>query len=122
MNLLHDRIRPLIDQVAQKIQHKDGEALLGKMWSFGRTKLRLVLKKASWEQLLSYMDTSTTMTADLAKEARAVVTAAESRKDYRERRLFCQQLQHRVAIDKFQQDGILLPFGASRQDFSQPNP
>lgn len=122
ISLLHDYVRPLLEGVYQKIMHKDGESLLSKTWSFGRRKLRLVLKKSAWEQLLSRLGTSTSMTADKARAARADVVMAESRRDYRERELFCQPPEHRVAIYRFREDGILLPFGASRREFSQPNP
>lgn len=122
LTLLHDKIRPLLDHICQKIRPKDDETLLGKTWTFGCRKLRVVLKKSAWEYLLSCVDAKITMTADKAKAVRADVTMAASRKDYRERQLFCQRPQHRVAINKFREDGMLLPFGTSRRDFSHPNP
>lgn len=120
--LLRRQVRPLIDEVVQKVRSKSEESYLGKTWSFGRCKLRSVLKKSSWQHLLSCLDLDASMTTEKARELRAGVAMAETRRDYRERQLFCQPYQHRLAVNKFRQDGILLPFGASRQDFTQPNP
>ncbi|PFH56468.1 hypothetical protein XA68_16469 [Ophiocordyceps unilateralis] len=62
------------------------------------------------------------MTPERAREARSAVTVNEDRKDWRDRIFCCQRPAHRLCLLRFRQDGILLPFGASRDDFTEPNP
>ncbi|KPM34923.1 hypothetical protein AK830_g11652 [Neonectria ditissima] len=120
--LIQQRIRPLIETVCKKIEDKAPGSLQAKTWTFGQRSLRVVLEKSSWDQLLSFFDVPLGFTAERAREVRASVTMADSRKDYRDRHLCCQQAKHRIAINKFYEEGILLPFGSSRHDFREPNP
>ncbi|RLL98932.1 hypothetical protein CFD26_107683 [Aspergillus turcosus] len=122
VDLLRHRIRPLIESVCEKIKDKTPESLLAKTWTFGRHSLRVVLERSSWDRLLSFVDLPPGLTADRAREIRAAITLAESRKDYRDRYMYCQSPSHRIAFNKFQEDGLLLPFGSSRHEFREPNP
>lgn len=122
VDLLRHRIRPLIESVCDKIKDKRPESLLAKTWTFGRHSLRVVLERSSWDRLLSFVDLPPGLTADRAREIRAAITLAESRKDYRDRYMYCQSPSHRIAFNKFREDGLLLPFGSSRHEFRKPNP
>ncbi|GFF81194.1 hypothetical protein IFM60648_05945 [Aspergillus lentulus] len=121
-DLLRHRIRPLVEDVCNKIKDKKPGSLLGKTWTFGRHSLRVVLERSSWDRLLSLVDPPAGLTADRARELRAAITLAESRKDYRDRFMYCQSPSHRIAFQKFREDGLLLPFGSSRHEFRVPNP
>ncbi|GIJ91024.1 hypothetical protein Asppvi_009989 [Aspergillus pseudoviridinutans] len=122
VDVLRHRIRPLIEDVCKKIKDKKPESLLAKTWTFGRHSLRVILERSSWDRLLSFVDPPASLTADRAREVRAAITLAESRKDYRDRYMYCQSPSHRIAFNKFREDGILLPFGSSRHEFREPNP
>lgn len=62
------------------------------------------------------------LTAERANQIRTAVTLAKCRKDYRDRHLLFQTPSHRIAINRFSEDGLLLPFGSRRYDFREPNP
>lgn len=120
--VVQERIRPLVQDVCAKIRAKSPNSLQAKTWRFGKHSLRLVLTQSIWTRLLSYMDLSHGLDALKATQIRQAVTQAESRVDYRDRELLYFSPAHRVAKTRFWQDGLLLPFGARRDDFVVPNP
>ncbi|KAL5347467.1 hypothetical protein ACLOAV_007779 [Pseudogymnoascus australis] len=122
LDILQQRIRPLIESICKKIENKTPTSLLGQTWTFGQRSLRLVLEKSSWDNLLCYMDIPAGLTMELANQIRTAVTLAESRKDYRDRNLLFQTPSRRIAKDRYWGDGLLLPFGSPRLDFQEPNP
>jgi hypothetical protein len=121
-DILNQRVRPLIESVCDKIKNKPANSVLGKTWTFGERSFRLVLEKSSWDKLLSFLDVPGGLTAKKANEIRTAVTLAESRVDYRDRSFLFLPSSHRIARYRFRQNGLLLPFGASRREFQQPNP
>lgn len=122
LDILQQRIRPLIEDVCGKIKTNTPGNLVAKVWAFGQRSLRLVLPKSSWDRLLSFVAVTAGLTAERAQQIRATVTLAESRKDYRDRHLLLQSRFRRVAKQRFWEDGLLLPFGYPRHDFREPNP
>lgn len=122
LNILQQQIRPLIESVCEKIQNKEPGGLLGKTWTFGQRSLRLVLKKSSWDSVLFFMNIPNGLTAERASQIRTAVTLAKCRKDYRDRHSLFQSPSHRIARNRFCEDGLLLPFGSRRYDFREPNP
>ncbi|KFY35595.1 hypothetical protein V494_05774 [Pseudogymnoascus sp. VKM F-4513 (FW-928)] len=122
LEILQQRIRPLIEDICKKIKGKLPSTTLAKTWTFGQRSMRLVLQKSSWDKLLAYMDTPDGLTMERANKIRAAVTLAESRKDYRDRHLLFQSNYHRIAKHRYWVDGLLLPFGSPRDDFKEPNP
>ncbi|RAK96064.1 DUF4470 domain-containing protein [Aspergillus ibericus CBS 121593] len=81
-----------------------------------------VLKKLSWDRLLSFIKVPAGPTVERARAIRAANTLAESRRDYRDRHMCCLPPSHRIAFNKFREDGLLLPFGHPRHEFQVPNP
>lgn len=122
LDILQQRIRPLIEAVCAKIKDKAPSSRLGKTWEFGQRSLRLVLEKSAWESLLRFMDVPNGLKAEQANQIRLAVTLAESRKDYRDRHMLFQSPPRRIAKIRFRSDGLLLPFGARRHAFQIPNP
>jgi hypothetical protein len=122
LDILQQRVRPLIQDICDKIKNKELNTLLGKSWTFGERSVSLVLEKSSWDGLLLYLDVPRGLTAERAKQVRASITLAEPRRDYRDRHLLFQTPSHRIAFNRFRTDGLLLPFGAQRDDFQEPNP
>ncbi|KAK4237717.1 hypothetical protein C8A03DRAFT_44438 [Achaetomium macrosporum] len=107
LDILQQRIHPLIKSVCEKTKGKPPSSLLA---------------KSSWDRLLSFTDVPAGLTVERAQRIRTAVTLAESRKDYRDRHLLFQSSSHRIAKKRFWEDGLLLPFGSRRNDFQGPNP
>ncbi len=84
--------------------------------------MRVALQKSAWDSLLAYVEVPEGLTHESAHKIRTAITLAASRGDYRDRYLYCQEPSHRVPLNKFRDDGILLPFGSRRHDFQVPNP
>lgn len=61
-------------------------------------------------------------TAEDAQRVRKAVMLAPERVDYLHRALNNQRPNMRMAMLKFREDGILLPYGCSRRGFDTPNP
>ncbi|KAF5963264.1 hypothetical protein FCOIX_13906 [Fusarium coicis] len=117
LDILQQRIRPLIEKVCFKIQGKPTDSALVKARTFGPRSLRLVLEKSVRDVLLSFMKVPGWLTTKKADEIRIAVTFAESRVDYRDRQFLFLSSSHHVARRRFRQDGLLLPFRGPRREF-----
>jgi hypothetical protein len=82
----------------------------------------VVLKKENWTSLLALLCVPKDLTTAKGRSGRLAVTSAPHRVDYRHRGLALQQPEHRICKERFREDGILLPFSQSRDDFTIPNP
>ena len=122
LSALRENILPLIQDVCNKVRAISSQTLLSKTWTFGKRSLCLVLTKDQWEYLPSFFGVPNGLSADQAQAIRASVVLAPERRDYAERALFTQPPAWRVCTTKFREDGILLPFASSREDFDTPNP
>ena len=124
LSQLRDRVKPLISEVCSKIANKPPSTTLGKTWTFsnGRT-LRLILKQKEWLRLADFLDVPEGFSVEDAAAIRRTVTLAPERFDYRDRWYFKDSSPFmRIARQKFQDDGILAPFGYPRTAFDTPNP
>lgn len=122
MDLLQNQIRPLIESVCAKVRVRGPTTWLEKTWTFERGSLRVVLQKSSWDRLLSFLDIPTGLTAERAREIRTETTLSKSRRDFLEVHLYFQAPSHRIALTRFREDGLLLPFGSPRHEFRHLNP
>lgn len=122
VELLDTTVRPLIQEMCNKIAQKPNGSLLAKTWSWGSRAIRIVLLKQAWNATLSYLSLPTGLSSERAHDLRLAVTLAPERKDYRDRHLFDLSPTQRVCFLKYRQDGILLPFGHSRSAYNVPNP
>ncbi|KAK4899413.1 hypothetical protein LTR27_003146 [Elasticomyces elasticus] len=118
--LLDTSIRPLIADVVLKIASKTAGSLQRKTWKLGNNTIRLTILKEQWTTLLSYFRVPQGVTEQSAQRIRTAVTMA--RRDHIDRSYLAQQPAHRVCMEKFRMNGILLPFGDSMAAFSIPNP
>lgn len=121
-NILQQQVRPLIQDVCDKIRDKNPDRIQAKTWRFGGHSLRLMLTQSNWSRVLSYIDPPPGVDAEKAVQIRQAVTIAASRVDYRDRNLLYFSPSHRIAKDRFWKDGLLLPFGVPRSEFVLPNP
>ncbi|KAI0479855.1 hypothetical protein F4859DRAFT_451626 [Xylaria cf. heliscus] len=120
--ILQEKVKPLVEAVCSKIAQKPSMALLGKTWQFGSNSLRLVLTRDNWFSLLRYFDIPQGLTKDSAQQVRQRVMAAPERIDFVDRALCTMSPSARLGMAKFREDGILFPFGKSREAFTNPNP
>jgi hypothetical protein len=119
------KLGDLIGDVCSKIKNKPDHSMLGKTWTFaqGKGSLRVLLNKGMWDSLLSYLTVPEGLTADRAERVRSSIMDAPQRVDHVHRRLFQQMKPSwRICTHKFRQDGILLPFGQPRNQYTVPNP
>lgn len=121
---LSTRVKPLIDVVCDRIEHTTPNSWQGKTWKFeSGNSLRLVLEKENWFRLKDFLMVPEGLTMEEARRIRTATTLAPERADYRDRWYFKDESPFmRVAKHRFQEDGLLLPFGHPREEFSIPNP
>jgi hypothetical protein len=119
--LLKELIYPMIEDVCFKIADRAAGTLQAKTWNVGKCSLRLVLKKESWTTLLSHLRVPLGLTLQQAYDKRVAVTKAEQQQEIH-RDLCVLRPEHRLCREKYRDDGILLPFGHSREEFTVPNP
>lgn len=117
-----EELHPRIKAVYEKIKTQAAGSLHSELFTFEPCSLRVSLKKEHWQWLLVLVSRPRGLTVQMANRIRHQVTLAPHRIDYLHRFLLLQQPKHRICHQRFRQDGILLPFGYSRDDFTVPNP
>ncbi|OTA53809.1 hypothetical protein K449DRAFT_339298 [Hypoxylon sp. EC38] len=120
--MLQDKIKPMVKTVCDKIIRKASSTLFAKTWSFGDSSLRVVLTRDQWLSLLSHFDVPQGLDKDSSQVLRRKVTLNPDKIDHYEKDLCLKSPFARVAMAKFYDDGILLPFGETREEFIIPNP
>ena len=120
---LREKILSPISEVCEKIQGKPSRAKLqSKTWTFGSCKIRVILTREHWEALQSYFKLPDGFSIAQARACRLSTILNSTRIDYLEQHLFEQIPAIRVSRMRFLENGILLPFGASKTTFDTPNP
>ncbi|KAF7928559.1 uncharacterized protein EAE98_005615 [Botrytis deweyae] len=119
---LQEKVLPLIEDVCKKVAGRPGQSLQSKTWTLGTRSISLVLPKASWDLLPSFFKVPDGLSASKAQKVMVDTTLPPSRRDYIERQFYARPPAWRVCATKFRTDGMLLPFGYSRKDFTMPNP
>ncbi|RDA86906.1 hypothetical protein CP532_1837 [Ophiocordyceps camponoti-leonardi (nom. inval.)] len=122
MDILENRIRPLIKRVCSSIKAQTKESMVGKTWTIRGRTLRVVLTKEVWRFMLNSFKLRKGLTVERAREIRLNVNMGEDRRDWKEKIYCCKVPRHRVPLHRFFEDGIVAPFGLSRHDFTEPNP
>lgn len=122
VDYLRLRIRPLIEAACEEIEDDDPDGILKKKFSSGARSVSLTFTKAEWDALLSLCSEQTDLTTAQASQVRTASTLAPAALDNREARLIFFTGPRRVCEHRFLEDGILLPFGYSREDHTIPNP
>ncbi|MCJ1477201.1 hypothetical protein MMC13_005872 [Lambiella insularis] len=122
LEALRERLLPLIAEVCTKYQSNPSNSLVIGDWRFGSRKLCLVLLKNQWSRLSSYLEVPEGLSALKARKVRTAITMSPERIDFRDRAWCSQPPAWRVSKNAFREEGILLPFRASRKHFDTPNP
>ena len=122
MAILRDRILPMIDEVCREIQNNPPALILGKTWTFAQHSCRIELTKESWEIVMLHVDHIRNLSAERASQIRSAAILAPNRLDDVEKHMLALTPTQRICKQRFREDGLLLPFGASRLDSNVPNP
>lgn len=118
-----ESVRHHIQDAYDSFEDVPGPQLLsGELWAYENSPLAVSLPEHLWQRLLDYTRIPDGLTAELATEVYQKTSLAEDTKDVRHRDYLALSGPHRVAKERFREDGLLLPFGASREPFQYPNP
>lgn len=121
--MIQDKLLPPVEDVCNKIANKSDDIPLGKTFkTHSGQSLRIVLTKAGWSRFKSYFTMPAGLTPKAANTMRLKAVYDPSRRDYLHKGFYTYWRTLRVSMDKFRQDGILLPYGSSRADFDTWNP
>ncbi|WEW56694.1 hypothetical protein PRK78_002142 [Emydomyces testavorans] len=121
MQSLQSKVFPVIQNFLKSKSSESSVSLEG-TWSHNKATLSAMLPREEWEKVLSYFRGTSNISFDDAVAVRKSVTLAPSRRDYVDRAIFRLPPSWRLCQQKFRGDGVLLPFGASRESFMVPNP
>lgn len=119
---LRAKILPLIHEVCVPADYEPYVPVYEMVCKKNKASLCIELPREEWHRLRKYLEVPPRLSATTAAENRHEVTLALSRKDEIHRFLYTQPRYWRVSSVKFRADGILLPFGCSREEFDTPNP
>lgn len=123
LEFLHGVVRPNIERVCNNLEGDDLDRLHSGSFSRGSyCRVNVVLPKKSWLALLNYLEVPEGLSLDKARSIRTAVTLPAGHLDYIEHNYFPLLPTQRVCWHRFRLDGVLLPFGASREPFDTPNP
>ncbi|KAJ5540228.1 hypothetical protein N7513_008560 [Penicillium frequentans] len=122
MVILETRIRPLIRDVCDKVRNKPPEKHFSRNWEFGDRSLRVILTPPQWNHVLRFLEKPVGLNAERVRQIHTATTLAHSRRDYRDRYMTFLSPSQRLCFYKFREDGLLLPFGYPRHEFTEPNP
>ncbi|KAJ5383863.1 hypothetical protein N7517_001774 [Penicillium concentricum] len=119
---LQAKLQPLIRKVCSEAAQKRALQSFKWAWKKNKASLHVELPRDEWERLREYLQVPDGLSAATAARNRQEVTLPNSREDILHRFLYGQPQYWRVSSMKFRRDGILLPFGCSREEFDTPNP
>ncbi|KAI9372814.1 hypothetical protein BJX61DRAFT_542323 [Aspergillus egyptiacus] len=124
MDILQNRIRPRVQEACKPIVRADKHStdIFETTMTFGQRSIKISMCKRGWLFVLAVLKTPGGITAEEAGNLRRAITLSTRRKDHLDRYLYFLPPAHRLAHLKFRDDGILLPFGASRDEFCILNP
>ncbi|KAJ0413015.1 hypothetical protein BJY00DRAFT_322735 [Aspergillus carlsbadensis] len=121
LQAVQSKIVPPLQELLNLTQEEPTK-LLKKTFSNHNVTLTATLSRSAWEKILSNFKCSSSVSFSEASALRRSVTMAEHRQDYVDRALFRLPPPWRLAHMRFREDGVLLPFGAARDQFNTPNP
>ena len=121
---LQTKVRNLLRDDSTHTAEVIHDGKVKKTWTFHRDRiLGITIRADQWLRMEAFLEVPTGLTRKSAQQLRAAVVMAPERADYRDRWYFkdaCPSM--RLAKQQFREDGLLLPFGHPRVEFSVPNP
>ena len=120
MQVLREKIRPLILDLVEDNEDESIHNLLWRTWEFGSRKISACLYNYQWTSLFMYLNALHDLTK--SEIQRLYVMLNKSRIDQTERDMFYQLPNVRLCSQKMRRTGILLPFGSCVDEFTFPNP
>ena len=124
LSSLQSTVKPLLKAICVRASEKPNGTTLEHTWEFSTgSTLRLSLLKEQWLRMETFVDIPEELTFESATAIRSAVVLAPERADYRDRWYYKDATPFmRLSKQRFQEDGLLLPYGHPRNDFDKPNP
>lgn len=124
MKILQKVVLPEIQEVCNIIEAEPNPegSLHFRHLQVGKAHLMIDLPEELWFALRDFVQIPKGLTAKRANAIRQSVTLSRDNQDLNDRTRLYQSGGHRLAHARFREDGLLLPFGARRDEFNQPNP
>jgi len=122
LELLNVHVLPLVQEVCSKFEDESSDSLHLKTWQAGKCSIRLGMTKEAWQLLLSCLKLCPELTLEQAQALRLAAINDPKDQDIRELITLTKLSNHRVSVQRFKEDGNMLPFGDSRKAFVVPNP
>ncbi|KAM0712890.1 hypothetical protein Q7P35_000340 [Cladosporium inversicolor] len=117
-----ESLHSLFQAVCDELADRGAASIEARTWKFGKCSVSVMLDKEHWMQLLGFITLSKDLTTQQAHDIRKDVTDSPQRLDFIQRFLLMRKPEHRICKENFRDEGILLPFGHSRKEFTIPNP
>ncbi|CAI6332930.1 unnamed protein product [Periconia digitata] len=122
LTILQKEILPYIENVCAEIQDRSSRSFHVQTFKFVTSSVRLCLRKEQWVQLISFFKVPAGLDKDVVTTTRQKVTLDDKKIDELDLDMFRWPPDRRMGNWKFRSDGVLLPFGCSREEFDTPNP
>lgn len=120
LEVLQIGILPYVKDVCRKVRSRPETSMQAKTFQVGSNTLRLILKEWEWDGLAAMFHVPEGLSTPKAQSIRRSITLA--RTDHIDRSVYKMSPGQRAGAMDMRRHGVLLPFGASRKDFSVPNP
>ena len=122
LSKVQDAVLFVVNNIQKLMQDQRNDQETVSHFTYGTRKIDFFMEYGRWKALAACIKGYHGLNFMGATKARQTVLGDESVKDPFEFRLHVQPGAWRVATMKFRNDGMLLPFGASRDGFTVPNP
>lgn len=122
LDLINRHVLPPIQEICAMLEGKSAVSLHSVKWRIGRCTLRFTLAKAAWHMLLACLTVRPELTFEDAQQMRLAVVNRPEHQDSHDHTVIKMPPEYRPCKKKFREDGIVLPFGHSRETFVIPNP
>ncbi|KAJ6096555.1 hypothetical protein N7486_007301 [Penicillium sp. IBT 16267x] len=120
--VLQKHIAPMFATVQKEIKDLPKNGFLEKTWSFGSCSLKVGLCHEAWNKLSNFVTGPAGLTEGKASQLYRDTNSPPWRIDYVHRRMVVMSPARRLTFNKWLADGLLLPFGHPRHEFTEPNP
>lgn len=121
LSLLQQALLPGYEAMRHSGAQKHLNELRRGSWKSGPVKLHALIQNKEWLDFPRYLEAQGMIVTN-AQDIRKLTMLNPIQHDNHQRILYRQPPGWRLARQRFREDGMLLPFGASRDQFDVPNP
>jgi hypothetical protein len=122
MQVLESSILPLVQEACDEVEDMNEDSEYAKTFEVGGRSVCIVLRQREWVELGQMCKVLKGFSVEVARKVRQDIMLAPERIDHVDKRMYKMSPARRMCAWKFRADGLLLPYGVSRKDFTVPNP